>query len=271
VLALQAARIESASLDARLLLQQALGLSREQLLLDAQRPLSAQQAERFQALVARRVKREPIAQILGQREFYGREFIVTRDTLDPRPDSETLIDAALARIAGRAVPLQLLDLGTGTGCLLLTLLAELPQAQGLGVDASPQALAVAQENAQKLGLSSRARWQVGHWFKGLQGPFDVVLSNPPYIPAADIGGLSPEVAEYEPRLALDGGADGLDAYREICRQLPHFLAKEGFAVLEFGMGQERAIAALAQQAGLQVVAMRPDLNGITRCMVLQQQ
>ena len=194
-----------------------------------------------------------MAHILGQREFWSLAFKVTADTLDPRPDSETLVQAVLDQVPERSAPVRLVDFGTGTGCLLLSLLHELPNAVGLGVDASAAALAIAAENANALGLAQRTTFRRGHWDDGIEPGFDIVLSNPPYIPSGDIPGLQPEVASFEPRLALDGGADGLDAYRRLGPAAMRLLVSDGLAVLEIGIGQGdsvRRMMAAAHPVGL---------------------
>jgi release factor glutamine methyltransferase len=268
VMALQHARIETASLDARLLLQHVLGISREQLLLNHGLSLTPQQGAHYQALTAKRCRRQPVAQLIGRREFWGMDFKVTPDTLDPRPDSETLIEAVLERLPERNRALTLLDLGTGSGCLLLALLGELPQAQGLGVDISEAALTVAKDNAAGLGLARRAQFKRSRWGDAVEGVFDVIVSNPPYIPTGAIAGLAPEVAIYEPKLALDGGADGLNCYRDILGQLKSLLAEDGVAALEIGRGQEKEVEMLARVEGLCVAGVKNDMAGITRCVVI---
>lgn len=265
---LQAAHVESASLDARLLLEHTLGLSREQLLARIDDALTAAQAGHFRTLIAKRARRQPITHIIGRREFFGLSFKVTPAVLDPRPDSETLIEALLRRHKDRSVPLRILDLGTGTGCLLLTLLYEYPRATGVGVDISPEALAVAQENATNLGLQSRVEFLTSHWCMNVTGAFDVIVSNPPYIPTGDIAGLAPEVSQYEPKQALDGGADGLACYRAIVASLAAHLAPGGVAAIELGMGQQAAVETLAAGHGLTVAGVIQDMQGIPRCMMI---
>lgn len=264
---LQQAGIERARAEARLLAGAALGLSLERIVAEDTRLLRADELQALVALAARRVRREPMAQILGRREFYGRPFRVSRDVLTPRPDSETLIEAVLAQVADRAAPLRLLELGVGSGCLLLTLLAELPQADGLGVDISLAALAIARENATALGIAGRCRLVEGDWSAAVAGAFDIVISNPPYIPAGDIAGLEPEVAQYEPRLALDGGPDGLAFYRRLAADLPRLLAPGGLVAVEIGQGQGGEVGRLFQDTGLALLPARADLAGIERCIL----
>jgi release factor glutamine methyltransferase len=251
-------------LEARLLLAHALGLTRNDLIRDPGR--RADIAE-FRAMLARRVAREPLALILGHREFWSMQFQVSAATLIPRPDSETLIEAALAAFANRPPPARIIDLGTGTGCLLLALLNEFPFAWGLGLDLSPEAAALAGRNAEKLGLADRASFGVADWADSLSGRFDLIICNPPYIKAADIETLMPEVGRYEPRQALDGGPDGYAAYRTILPKLNHLLAPQGTAILELGRGQAYYVTALAQKAGLDG-SLRLDLAGIPRAIAL---
>ncbi len=327
------AGIESARLDAQLLLAHVTGKTREEILLESP-TLTPTQQNAFDALIARRANREPLSHLIGKREFYGREFIVTKDTLDPRPDSETLIEAALSLLtspacgggqrslrpkdvsavsggtlpspsfvtqatpANKTCPLphagevKILDVGTGTGCLLLTLLAELPQTQGIGVDISEKALTVAAQNAEKLGVAERTEFYVGDMasLRGAIGDeaiqkmqqstgllrhsvprndvlFDLIISNPPYIATAEIATLMPEVAQFEPKLALDGGKDGLDCYRKLAKQTLGLLAPRGALVLEIGSTQADAVSALMREGGLHVEAVAKDLAGNPRCII----
>jgi len=221
-----------------------------------------------EAMVARRAAREPLALILGRREFWSLEFAVSPATLIPRPDSETLIEAALAAFADRAPPGHVLDLGTGTGCLLLAALSEFRGAIGIGVDRSAAAAALAARNAASLGMTDRAAFACCDWAGALHGRFDLVLCNPPYIPSSDLGSLMPEVARHEPWSALDGGPDGLSSYRQLMPELPRLLSPGGIAVLELGAGQAKAVTALAWEAGFSATA-RQDLSGIVRVLVLR--
>lgn len=264
---LAAAGVEDARRDARLLLAAAIGCDASALVIEPGRMVDGRSAERFARFVERRQAREPVSRILGRREFWSLRFRLAPATLDPRPDSETLIEAALATIPDRAAALRLLDLGTGTGCLLLALLAELPNAAGLGVDIEPAAVAAARENAASLGLAGRASFRVGDWTAGIEESFDVIVANPPYVPDPEIDRLAPEVARWEPRRALAGGADGLDAYRALAPRILDRLAPEGVAVLEFGAGQDRDVAAILAAAGLEIRGVRHDLGGVLRCAV----
>jgi release factor glutamine methyltransferase len=225
--------------------------------------------EAVRALTARRVRREPMAYILGEREFWGLAFKVTPAVLVPRPDSETLIEAVLAVMPDRARAWRILDLGLGSGCLLLTLLREYPRAQGIGLEAAAEALAVAQENAQSLGVADRATlragdWRQPGWIDMLGGPFDLVVSNPPYIESAALERLMPEVSAFEPRLALDGGLDGLDAYRTIAAAAPKLITSGGLLVVEGGEGQAPEISRIFEAAGLRPLAPWKDLGGVER-------
>lgn len=264
---LREAGIDTPDLDARLLVEHALDLTRHDLFTRANDPIPEPDAARLLALVERRVAREPVGRILGHREFWTIDLALNPDTLEPRPDTETLVEAVLKALPDRNAPLRLLDLGTGTGCILLALLAELPNASGLGVDLSPGAVAAATENAARNGLAERARFQTGNWGVGLDERFDVVASNPPYIPSADIAALDPEVREHDPLRALDGGADGLDAYRIIAAQLPGLLQPGGLAGLEVGQGQAADVAGLLAGAGLEPAGVFRDLGGVERCVL----
>ncbi|WP_448206041.1 peptide chain release factor N(5)-glutamine methyltransferase [Azospirillum sp. sgz302134] len=264
---LRGAGIDTPELDARLLVEHALDLTRGDLFTKANEPVAEADAARVMALVERRAAHEPVGRILGHREFWTLNLALNSDTLEPRPDTETVVEAVLKAVPDPAAPLRLLDLGTGTGCILLALLAELPNATGLGVDLSPNAVAAATANAVRNGLNGRARFQAGNWGEGLDEAFDVVVSNPPYIPSADIATLAPEVREHDPRRALDGGADGLDAYRAIAAQLPGLLKPGGVTALEVGQGQAQDVAGLLADAGLAVDGIFRDLGGIDRCVM----
>lgn len=216
-----------------------------------------------------------MAYILGEREFWGLPFRVSPAVLVPRPDSETVIEAVLGLMPERDRPWRMLDLGTGSGCLLLTLLREYPRARGLGVDVSNEALAVAQRNAESLEVAGRARlmagdWRRPGWAEALEGPYDLVVSNPPYVERAAIDGLMPEVARFEPRLALDGGADGLDAYRRIASAGPKLVTRGGFLVAEVGLGQAPEVKSIFASAGLTPLDPWTDLGGVERVVPAQQ-
>lgn len=273
VTALKAAGIDEPVLEARLLLGFILGGGPERVLADRDNLLTDEQVDALGTVVQKRRARMPMAHILGVREFWSLNFKVTGATLVPRPDSETLIEAALDHV--RKPPRSILDLGTGSGCLLLALLSEWPGAFGTGVDASQEALAVARENAQALGLADRADfvqgdWGLSKWMDDLNGPFDVVISNPPYIPTADIEDLDQEVRGFDPMAALDGGASGLEAYEVLSAALPTLLAPEGSAVFEVGIGQDRDVAGLLSAQGLDVLDVRADLGGVPRAVVARK-
>lgn len=263
---LRDAGCDTPELDSRLLLQWVTGLSREDLILDPEHPVSDEQARRFRAMIARREGREPVSRILGEREFHGRVFRVTPDTLDPRPDTETLVEAALALMpqGGR-----FLELGTGTGAVAVTILAERPHALGVATDVSAAALAVAAENAGRHGVADRLSLLEGDWFRPVTGVFDIIVSNPPYIPAADLAGLSPDVRCFDPRLALDGGKDGLDAYRAIAAGAAAYLVPGGHVVVEIGAGQGPDVAAVFAAAGFRLAGHNRDLGGHVRCLAFQ--
>ena len=264
---LRGAGVDEPRLDALVLLAQVLGVSTDDLRFNENRSLSQAQAAAYAALIDRRAAREPVSHLLGRREFWSLDFSVSRDVLDPRPDSETLIEAVLDLVPDRTAPRRILDLGTGSGCLLLTLLHELPQATGLGIDVSPAALMMAGANAAALNLSDRVQLSVGDWGREVDERFDIIVSNPPYICRADIAGLMPEVALYEPLLALDGGPDGLDAYRALAVDLPRLIRPDGLVALEIGAVQAAAVTLVLRAQGLVVAPPRHDLSGQDRCLL----
>nr|WP_237684948.1 peptide chain release factor N(5)-glutamine methyltransferase [Szabonella alba] len=256
---LRAAGVDGAARDARLLLAHARGIAPDRMILEMEGAADPAVADRFQALVARRAAREPLSHLTGRRAFWGRDFTVGPEVLDPRPETETLIAAALARPFHRV-----LDLGTGSGAILVTLLADRPEATGLGVDLSPDALAIASRNANGLGVADRAAFALSDWYAGVTGTFDLIVSNPPYITACEMADLSPEVRNWEPHLALTPGGDGLDAYRAIAPGLGRHLAPGGRVLLEIGPAQGRAVADLLRAAGMQKITILPDLDGRDR-------
>ncbi len=224
----------------------------------------------FDALIARRAAREPLAYITGSKEFWSLAFAVGPGVLIPRPDSETLIESVLRLYPDKAAPLSILDLGTGSGCLLIAALHEYPNAHGVGIDSSPEALAWAARNVAAHKLEDRASLIESGWLEEASPGFDLVLSNPPYIPTPDIAGLQPEVARYEPLAALDGGPDGLDAYRTLAPRIARLLRPSGHTVLEIGQGQGDAVATLCRVQGLEVPAINRDLGGIPRAVVAKR-
>lgn len=265
---LRAAAIETPRLEARLLLAHAMACRQEDLLRDPRADVPPAAAARFGALLRRRLDHEPVAHLLGTQEFWSLPFTVSPATLIPRADSETLVEAAVDAFPDRSLPRRVLDLGTGTGCLLLAVLSEFPAATGIGLDLVPAAAALARDNARQLGLAGRAAFAVADWAAPISGRFDLVLSNPPYIASAAIPGLMPEVARHEPGSALDGGAEGLDAYRAILAALPRLLTPGGRAILELGQGQQPAVESIAAGQGLCRLACRADLGGVPRALVL---
>ncbi len=265
---LSAAGISQARREARLLVAAALDWDAARVIAFPDVELRAEVSRRLQDMISRRSAREPVSRILGYREFWSLRFDLSPDTLDPRPDSETLIEATLAALDDRERAYRVLDFGTGSGCLLLSLLSELPNAVGTGVDLSEGALDTARRNAAALGLAGRARFVCANWGEGLSGDCDVILVNPPYIASVELGRLMPEVACYEPRLALDGGTDGLRAYRELALEIARLLAADGIAVVEVGAGQAADATAILVETGLALRAVRHDLSGVDRCLVL---
>jgi release factor glutamine methyltransferase len=267
---LREAGIATPELDARLLLCHAAGLSHEAFIARAREAFPHDAAARLDGAITRRLKREPVARITGTREFYGRPFALGPATLDPRPDTETLVEAALDLVTDKGwqdKPLELLDLGTGTGAILITLLAELPRARGLGTDRSPEALVIAAANARTHGVASRASFIAGDWLEAVAGRFHLILSNPPYLATREIAGAAEEVAGYDPQLALDGGPDGLAAYRRIAARAGEALAEDGRLLVEIGPAQAGAVADILKEAGLspgEAGRVRRDLAGRPR-------
>lgn len=269
-LRLEQAGIESARTDARLLLGHVLGGGAERVLAEKGRALTVAEERQLKTLLERRLAREPMSHIRGYREFWSLNFKVTNATLTPRPDTETLIEALLDHAPQSVI--SVLDLGTGSGCIVLALLSEWTDALGVGVDASPDALGVATENAQSLNMAERVRfvqadWTADAWAIDLGGPFDVVVSNPPYIPVNDIGDLDVDVRDFEPMAALVGGADGLDAYRTIVSSARDLITEGGLLAFEVGIGQAQDVADLMVNAGFKVLEIRKDLGGIERAVV----
>jgi release factor glutamine methyltransferase len=261
--ALAAAGIDNPRMEARLLFAHALGISRDQTLTAIATP---SQAAGFAALVARRAAREPFAYITGRKEFWSLDFEVGPGVLVPRPDTETLIEEALRLVPDRSAPLRLADLGTGSGAILVAALREFPNATGIGFEASADAFPYAAANARRL-IGPRAETRQTDWNEA-QGPFDLVFSNPPYIAAGDIESLERDVAHFEPRAALDGGIDGLSAYRSLAELLPRILKPGGHGLLEIGFGQAQGLENLFQE--LEILRIAPDLSGVPRCVILRK-
>lgn len=264
---LRLAGVPDAMADARILASATLELSREDMLREPQREILSEARAAFEAAIRRRCDREPVGRILGRREFRSLDFILGPDTLEPRPDSETIVDAAVAYGTRLTNSARVLDIGTGTGCLLLAVLNELPGSHGVGVDIATGAVETAAENAGCLGFSGRAEFLCSNWTDATVGRFDLVLSNPPYIETAAIATLAPEVSRHDPARALDGGADGLEAYREIAGRLGHCLSPDGVAILEIGATQRDAVSDIFAARGFGLVESRDDYGGHPRGLI----
>ncbi len=260
------ADIDNAALDARLLLQEVTGLTHADIVASPEFEVTADDAAKFEALIDRRTSSEPVSRILGKREFYGREFVVTLDVLDPRADTEALLELCLDHVA-KDQALRILDLGTGSGILAVSLAAELALATVEAVDISDAALKVAHINAEALGVSGRCSLQRGNWFSGCTGTYDLVVSNPPYIETAAVAGLPPDVRNFDPLLALDGGGDGLAAYRVIAREGSSYLSGEGKVAVEIGAGQRADVTSLFERHGFSCLEARQDLGGHVRALI----
>lgn len=271
---LAARGIDGAELEARILVGYVTGLDLTQLVAGGARALTAEEAATVAALARRRLSDEPVARIVGEQEFWGLRLALSPATLIPRSDTETVVEAALDCL--RAMPneggrFRIADLGTGSGAILLALLSEMPHARGLGTDINREALRTAHRNAERLGLSDRAEFIEANYAAGLRDTFDLIVSNPPYIRSDDIAGLAPDVREHDPRTALDGGSDGLDAYRAIAMQAPALLRPHGALVVEIGIGQAADVAGILAAAGLfPDAAARPDLAGVARAVTARK-
>ena len=257
------AGIESADIDARLLLMHATGLSRSDLIAFDQNVLSSDIIKTIQNLAARRIGGEPVDHILGRREFYGREFKVTQDVLSPRPETEMLVEAALDIIASNPAA-HILDLGTGSGAILISILAQAEQASGTAIDISEAALDIAKENAKTRDVDARIEFGLGAWFEPIKARYDIIISNPPYITKPAMETLSAEVKNFDPHLALSGGDDGLEAYREIISKAKKFLKPKGQVILEIGFDQRASVEDLLKEAGFSKVTTTKDLAGYDR-------
>jgi len=267
---LKEAGTDNPALDARVLLISALAIDPTDLLTRPEHPIGSDGAAKLTDFARRRVAREPVSRILGTREFWGLPFALAPETLVPRPDTETVVAAALRRIANRTAPLRILDLGTGSGCIIVALLHELPHAIGVGVDRSATALATARLNAVTNAVSDRALFAASDWGSALRSQFDIIVSNPPYIASGEIPSLDPEVRHHDPALALDGGPDGLDAYRQIFADVDRLLSPGGMTVVEIGFDQENDLKTLAADYGLTVVEVAQDLAGHPRAVILER-
>jgi release factor glutamine methyltransferase len=261
---------DEAAIDAEVLARHALGWDRAQLLTAWRDPVPAALAPAFDPLLQRRLAREPVAYIIGRREFWGRDFAVTPAVLVPRPETEIIVEEALDQARGGAATGIIVDVGTGSGCLAVTLAIEFPRARVVATDISPAALEVARRNAERHGVAARIAFLEADVLEGTGVRADLIVSNPPYVPETEAGSLPPDVARYEPHPALFGGADGLDVIRRLFAAAPARLAEQGRLVVEFGFGQEAAIRALASATGWRVVRIRPDLQGIPRTAVLRR-
>lgn len=264
------AGFETAALDARLLVLAATGAGSAELVTRPDAPLTAEQADTLADFTRRRLAHEPVARIVGVREFWGLPFRLSPETLVPRPDTETVVDTALSLIRDRQAPLRVVDFGTGSGCLLVALLHELPKATGLGVDLSPGALKTARANARLNGVESRSLFAVSRWAEAIVGPFDLIVSNPPYIASAVIPTLDPEVREHDPALALDGGPDGLEAYRVLLREAARLLAPGGLLAVEIGYDQVADLTRLAGDNALEILRIAYDLGNNPRCIAMRR-
>jgi release factor glutamine methyltransferase len=260
---LAAAGIDNPRMEARLLYAHALGVGRDQTLTAVATP---EQSRMFEGLVQRRATREPFAYVTGRKEFWSMAFAVGPGVLVPRPDTETLVEEALRLVPDRTAPLRIADLGTGSGAILIAALTEFPNATGIGFEASPEAFGWASDNAKRL-MPARAQIRLADWDQA-QGPFDLVFSNPPYIPSHEIESLEPDVARFEPRAALDGGPDGLSAYRSLAELLPGLLKPGGHGLLEIGFAQAQAMEKLFPK--LEILRIAPDLSGVPRCVILRK-
>lgn len=264
------AGIETPSLDIRILVRHALKIDRAYIFSQSERVLDPSDLSVLNALVERRLRREPVARILGEREFWSLPFELNEATLEPRPDSETLIESLLGRLTEVEKAYRILDLGTGTGCLLLTLLSERKLSHGVGVDLEARALEQAHRNAVRLGLEARVQFKQGCWLEGIEDIFDVIVSNPPYIPHKDLEFLMPEVSLFDPPLALDGGEDGLNPYRVIIPEALSRLKDRGILALEVGLGQAPLVEAFMKDAGYINIRMHHDLGGVARCVMAEK-
>ncbi len=264
------AGFETAALDARLLLLTALDISATNLVIHPDMPLTPEQEQTLAEFTRRRLAHEPVARIVGEREFWGLPFRLSPDTLVPRPDTETVVATVLEMLPDRQAPLRIVDFGTGSGCILVALLHELPQATGLGIDLSEGALRTARENARANGVGERSRFAASRWAAALSGSFDLIVSNPPYIASSVIPTLDEEVRGHDPLLALDGGQDGLEPYRILLGEARRLLVPGGLLAVEIGYDQEEALRSLAAEKGLEILNVAHDLSGHPRCVAMRR-
>ncbi|WP_404421596.1 peptide chain release factor N(5)-glutamine methyltransferase [Thalassospira australica] len=274
VAALRDAGIENARMDARILLSDAAGVDGSRIAAWPEDTVTMDKAKTFRSMVARRLKHEPVSRILGQRDFWRHSFRLSPETLDPRPDSETIVELALDWLEDANAP-TVLDFGTGTGCLLLSIIGDLQKASGLGIDISEGAVTCARENANRLGLADQVEFRVSDWDSAItdaerKAGFDLIVSNPPYITQADMEKLSPEVRQYDPRLALTDEGDGLGAYRILSQVAFSLVKPAGFVIFEIGQGQEKDVSRLLVEAGFVGIEYREDLGGIVRCVAAKK-
>jgi release factor glutamine methyltransferase len=267
---LNEAGFETAALDARLLLLTALGIPATTLVTHPDTPLTAEESETLASFARRRLAHEPVARIVGIREFWGLPFRLSPETLVPRPDTETVVETVLDLLPDRQAPLRIVDFGTGSGCILVALLHEFPQATGLGIDLSPGALATARTNADENGVGGRCHFALSRWADAVSGPFDLIVSNPPYIASGVIPTLGQEVREHDPRLALDGGPDGLEPYRILLSEAGRLLAPGGLLAVEIGYDQAKELRSLAGSHGLEILRIAHDLSGNPRCVAMRR-
>ncbi|HEV2566651.1 MAG TPA: peptide chain release factor N(5)-glutamine methyltransferase [Microvirga sp.] len=267
---LMEAGFETAALDARLLLLEATGISAADLIARPEAPLSPEEAATLASFTRRRLAHEPVARITGTREFWGLPFRLSPETLVPRPDTETVVETTLDLLPDRKTPLKMVDFGTGSGCILVALLHELPRATGLGVDLSFGALVTARTNAAANGVGNRSHFALSRWADAVSGSFDLIVSNPPYIASGVIPTLEEEVREHDPRLALDGGPDGLEPYRILLGEAGRLLAPGGLLAVEIGYDQAEDLVSLAGAYGLEILRIAPDLSGNPRCVAMKR-
>ncbi len=262
--------IKTSLLDSRMLLQEVLNINYEELLVSASRLVTEEENNKFEEYLSRRLKREPIAKILQKKDFWKYRFKTTFDTLDPRPETETLIEAVLAEYKDKNRELKILDLGTGTGCIILSLLKEFPNAKGVGVDISMEALKIASENADYLGITKRINFVKGDWLNGINEKFDLIVSNPPYIKAKQIDYLADEVRLYDPYVSLDGGDSGIEAYKKIVEHITTVMDKHAKVFFEIGKWQEEEVSKLIKENNLEVSEVKKDLLGIPRVIAFHK-